>query len=316
MNREKLREIRKQFSGLALTGLVIDALLEDDEPPRTGWFTAKLNPHDTKRVHRELRRDGIVWTDDGRPSSLPFSEYRCVEWEEQWSEWIEWPGGGEAPIPDGVEFEVCLRHGDPEPDNKASQWVWSWDEEHPGQDIVMYRYRLDQMPMVRLAPITKGEMPNYDEPPRTGWFTAKLNPHDTKRVRRELRSNGIVYAEDGRPVETSLNDYCCVKWEPPRIDRSLRGLVRITDLGGGVGIYDARDKGMYAWDELVFTWLSLEEMGWTVRPLTYLDIGFKVRKWHQLEDQEKFEYKDACSLDKTYEHDFNLALDIATRRTR
>jgi len=169
--------------------------------------------------------------------------------------------------------------------------------------------------MLDAAIIAINSLLEDDEPPRTGWFTAKLNPHDTKRVRRELRSNGIVYAEDGRPVETSLNDYCCVEWEPPRVDRSLRGLVRITDLGGGVGVYDARDKGMYAWDELVFTWGYLEEMGWTVRPLTPEDIGAKVRYPGEWTATEEDELKSFCR--GTYDI-FSIAgkaIDIATRTT-
>ena len=67
--------------------------------------------------------------------------------------------------------------------------------------------------MLDAAIIAISSLLEDDTPERTGWFTAKLNPNDTQRLRRELRSDGIVYAENGLPVELPFSGYCCVEWE-------------------------------------------------------------------------------------------------------
>lgn len=64
----------------------------------------------------------------------------------RWSDWIEWHGGENPPIPDGVRVEVRFRGLDNFICNDASTLDWR-DSGYAG-DIVAYRYRLDQMPRV------------------------------------------------------------------------------------------------------------------------------------------------------------------------
>src|SRR6056297_3639199 len=97
MNREKLKRVQDTIRPTtdigsswryALTDL-IDALLEDDEPPRTGWFTAHIG--DTPGVvRRELRSDGCTYDESCRVRLSPSAsdefvwpyDYTNIRWED------------------------------------------------------------------------------------------------------------------------------------------------------------------------------------------------------------------------------------------
>ena len=111
--------------------------------------------------------------------------------------------------------------------------------------------------------------------------------------------------------------------EQSRIDRSLRGWV-LCEFQGAMDdkttqmVRYAVEDGTYSGPTKnggFTSWHDIEAVGWTVRPLTPEDIGFKVRKWYQLTIDEQNEYIRSVSDYISYEHDFNLAIDIATRRT-
>ena len=52
--------------------------------------------------------------------------------------WIDWHGGNEAPIPDGVWFKVKLRCGEIGEDDEASTWVWSYGRVGVSGDIIAF----------------------------------------------------------------------------------------------------------------------------------------------------------------------------------
>lgn len=60
--------------------------------------------------------------------------------DEQWSEWIEWPGGGDCPIEVGVAHQVRLRDGGERYCDDSSFWDWRHFGEF--EDITHYRCKI------------------------------------------------------------------------------------------------------------------------------------------------------------------------------
>jgi hypothetical protein len=110
------------------------------------------------------------------------------------------------------------------------------------------------------------------------------------------------------------DDAGCPPWPKPRIDRSSRGWVHITDDDGDVFILEARENGVYDRAFLAWTWDILEEKSWTVRKLTSEDIEYKPRSLAEWTEAEKAGVRDLLR-----EH-FNSkqvakVIEIATRQT-
>lgn len=70
----------------------------------------------------------------------------------QWGPWIDWFGGNEPPIPDGVEFQVIFRLGSKGRDTEASEW--RWDHRGGSGDIIAYRVLAEQAAQSPPATIT------------------------------------------------------------------------------------------------------------------------------------------------------------------
>ena len=104
--------------------------------------------------------------------------------------------------------------------------------------------------------------------------------------------------------------------EPPRIDRSLRGPVEVTNEDGTVLMY-AEIWGLFIYADHRSSigdcsWEDAENRDWTVRPLTPEDIGAKVRRWDEWTQQERDGY---LSVQGPWDMLANKAIDIATRTT-
>lgn len=62
--------------------------------------------------------------------------------DDGWGPWIEWAGGDEPPIADGVEFQFKFRDNDPPvcgPHHDAPGWIWT--KRGYSGDIVAYRVK-------------------------------------------------------------------------------------------------------------------------------------------------------------------------------
>jgi len=134
---------------------------------------------------------------------------------------------------------------------------------------------------------------------------------------QEIRSRTY---QEARHTVRDVIDALLEDDEPPRIDRSLRGPVEVTTEDGTSLLY-ADIWGLFVYADMAdvtgnCSWGDAEARGWTVRPLTPEDIGFKVRRWDELEIKERREFRDQAYADlTTWEKEFDLAIDIATRRT-
>ena len=108
--------------------------------------------------------------------------------------WIKYYGHGQ-PVADDVAVSVKMRNGKPsrEPDSAEN---WQWGEDYEGT-ITHYK-------------IHKSEK----KPQRTGWFRADAPFNLASRVRRELRSDGAIYDEDGKKFFCmNMADYSNIVWE-------------------------------------------------------------------------------------------------------
>ena len=139
----------------------------------------------------------------------------------------------------------------------------------------------------------------------------KMDSKDWRKEQHNVINNAI------EAIDALLEDD-----EPPRIDRSLRGWVMVEMKNNIRRITWATKNGLNGKtneDGLGLgqstAWDAAEQYGWTVRPLTPEDIGFKVRRYGEWTPAERDEYGAFVGTGKARGDCIDLALDIATRRT-